>query len=112
MRLLVTGGRDYHDYNAFLLAVQILPKPDCIIHGNAKGADNLADKYGLSVGIPVIRVPAEWDYYGNAAGMIRNEWMITLLSPTYCMALPGGRGTSGMVNLCIKNNIPVWKPYS
>ena len=112
MRVLVTGGRDYTDYLALKAAMDMLPnKPSVVIHGNARGADALADRWALESGIFVLRMPALWDAQGKSAGMRRNAAMISLAFPEYCVAFPGGRGTAGMVELCRKAGIPVWVPY-
>lgn len=112
MRVLVTGGRDYTDYLALKTAMDMLPnKPSVVIHGNARGADALADRWAPESGIFVLRMPAPWDAQGKSAGMRRNAAMISLAFPEYCVASPGGRGTAGMVELCRKAGIPVWVPY-
>jgi hypothetical protein len=28
-----------------------------------------------------------------------------------CIAFPGGKGTEGMVQICVERDIPVWRPY-
>lgn len=43
--------------------------------------------------------PAEWNVYGNAAGMIRNRFMIDL-GATYGLALPQG-SSPGTRNCCL-----------
>lgn len=112
MRVLVTGGRDYSDYLALKTAMDMLPnKPSVVIHGNARGADALADRWALESGVFVLRMPALWDAQGKSAGIRRNAAMISLAFPEYCVAFPGGRGTAGMVELRRKAGIPVWEPY-
>lgn len=44
MKVLITGGRNYTDFNAFEHALsQLSFKPELIVHGGARGADTLAD---------------------------------------------------------------------
>ena len=106
MRVLVTGGRDYKGDVTCLSQIDI----SILIHGDARGADTLAKQHAAIRGIHHAAVPALWDYYYRGAGFQRNSAML-LLQPDYCVAFPGGRGTASMVELCEKNNIPVWKPY-
>lgn len=69
-----------------------------VIHGDANGADTLAGEWAESMGLPVVKVPAAWDFYGNSAGIRRNIWMLALLGKDdMVIAFPGGRGTQDMV---------------
>ena len=106
MRVLVTGGRDYLGDVSCLEMIDI----SILIHGGAKGADMRAAIWANENDIHTASVKALWDSFGKAAGYERNSAML-LLQPEYCVAFPGGRGTNMMVNLCNKNQIPVWKPY-
>ena len=85
LRVLVTGGRDFHDQAA---VDRVLDQvfADCrggmtLLHGAAAGADACANAWamakrvvGASVGIH--RYHAEWRKHGRAAGPLRNQRMI------------------------------------
>jgi len=105
-KILVTGGRDYNNrlqlYKSMddvleeVFGVEGIPMSGIvIIHGAAKGADNLADEYGINRGFRVMRYPADWKKYGRAAGPIRNGQMLTE-RPDIIVAFPGGAGTANM----------------
>jgi len=86
VKLLVCGGRDYSDYNAFLLVMDQLPfRPSIIIEGGATGADRMGRRWGIQNGVHYATVPALWDVFNNAAGPIRNSAML-ILNPDYCLA--------------------------
>lgn len=106
MRVLVCGGRDYTGDVSCLNMIDI----SILIHGGARGADDLAAWWAKTNGIPAAAVPAYWDKFGKSAGYQRNAAML-LLQPEYCVAFPGGKGTQMMVDLCEKKGIPVWRPY-
>ena len=111
MRLLVCGGRNFHDYEALNNALNALPfTPTILIEGGAKGADSLARAWAVNNEIHYAEVPALWSVFGKAAGTLRNEAM-TLLKPEYCVSMPGGAGTRRMVEICNTRGIPVWSPY-
>ena len=110
MILLICGGREFNDFPALCRAMELIPKPLMIIHGDARGADTLAKQWAILNGVHYAAVPALWDYYNNRAGSLRN-FAMTLLQPTRCLALPGGSGTADMIRECNKANIPVWEPY-
>lgn len=111
-KILVCGGRDYADLGRLTLvlnAVREQPyEEDVIIHGDAPGADSLAGQYARACGLPEVKVPANWTFYGNRAGPIRNGWMLRL-APDEVIAFPGGTGTQNMVDQAWAAGIPVRK---
>ena len=112
MIVLITGGRDYTNHIDFDTAMSLLPfTPTLIVHGGARGADNLADLWSKKHGVFVVRMDALWDSHGKGAGPKRNQAMLHFIKPDYCVALPGGNGTADMVRRCEKAGIIVWKPY-
>lgn len=78
-----------------------------IIHGGAKGADSLAHTWARNKGLNVLKVNAQWDLHGKAAGMIRNKEMLDL-GPDVVIAFKGGVGTEGMITIARKAGVPVF----
>ncbi len=111
-RILICGGREYNDVDSFYHHIsQIKPyftNQFCFIQGGANGADFLAKDYARVNGIPMLEVPAGWDYYGRKAGMIRNKWMLDYCKPDLVIAFPGGVGTNGMVKLAEQYGIDIY----
>lgn len=97
-RVLVTGGRGYADYAAVARTLFDL-NPDIVAHGGARGADSLADDYCKLNAVPHAVYPADWQLYGKAAGVIRNQQMLNDFKPDLVVAFPGGRGTAHMVSI-------------
>lgn len=115
--MLFFGGRDFRDEGAMRAIFDRLPPAlteagFCVIHGAAKGADTIAGNVAKARGVPVIEVPANWDFYKLAAGPVRNTWMLDFCRPNYAVGLPGGRGTANMLAQCLSRSIPVWLPFS
>lgn len=117
-RILVCGGRDYgsedgqldrlrRTLDAALEAARSAGKMAVIIHGNARGADFLADQYAREKSLRVISFPADWDLHGKAAGPIRNKQMLDEGKPHAVIAFPGGAGTANMIKLAKNKGIPV-----
>lgn len=83
---LVAGSRDYTNYAEFAritdhLLSQVAGKYDLIVfEGEARGADTLAKKYASEKGYKLAPYPADWDLYGKAAGLWRNEVMTSEVS--------------------------------
>lgn len=110
MKVLVCGGRDYHDKVAAFDALNALPfKPTLVIEGGANGADRLGRIWAQSSAIHVATICALWDTFGRSAGYKRNIAMSELAE--YCVAFPGGNGTANMIDICKRKNIVVWEPY-
>lgn len=75
MKLIIAGGRTFHDYDTLhaqvnMLNVQITE----VVSGAARGADQLGEQYARDHGIPIEARPADWSQ-GAQAGFERNEQM-------------------------------------
>lgn len=111
MRVLVCGGRDYHDYETLTTSLDKLHAKypiELIIEGGAKGADAHAATWAKNKGIQWVTAHANWHFYNGAAGPIRNKNMRDLLNPDCVVAFPGGTGTAGMIKLARESKINVW----
>lgn len=97
MRVLVCGGRDYVDFKRLSEEMESIMPINLVIDGAARGADDLAHKWAREHGVASCRFPAQWGFYGNRAGPIRNTWMLDYGKPDLVLAFPGGRGTANMV---------------
>lgn len=75
--VIVTGSRNWKDPNTIGRALGNI-SPDLIIHGDAKGADSIANEWAALHDCFCIRMPANWEKDGKAAGPIRNSGMIKL----------------------------------
>jgi len=99
MNVLVTGGRNFADYQTVENAMDslLLKYPTLeLIHGGASGADALADRWAKKRLVPCEVFPADWKKHGRAAGPIRNQEMLDQ-HPQIVVAFPGGRGTQDMI---------------
>ena len=113
-KVLVCGGRTWGDPYPIWRELALLPDTVRIcIHGDAPGADTLADGIADSLDFKVRPVPAHWKHtsdcapnckevVGKAAGMIRNRKMLDM-RPDIVLAFhsdfENSRGTRGMVAL-------------
>ena len=75
-----------------------------IIEGEARGVDTIAKDYALINHLDIMSFPANWDKYGKAAGMIRNEEMVKVCD--HCLIFWDGQshGTKNDIELCKKYN--------
>lgn len=115
-RVLVTGGRAYHDQHAIDRALDEVfaacgGKLD-VVHGGATGADACAHAWvfasrarGAHVGVEVFM--ADWRKFGKSAGPIRNRTMFLRGKPDLVLAFPGGDGTADCVAQAAKRGVPI-----
>lgn len=89
--VLVSGKRDFTDYIVFryILDKSLASINDniVIIEGGARGTDALAKQYAIERHYEFIEFPADWDNYGRAAGIIRNDEMVNFIKDKSCKAL-------------------------
>ena len=103
MRVLVCGGRDFDDAGLMISVLDRLHTEKfftVLIHGNARGADRIADAWASCRGIPrePYEVPqGEWDEIGKKAAPLRNQRMLDEGKPDLVVAFPGGGGTKDIV---------------
>src|SRR5690606_38521770 len=81
-------------------------KVDRLVHGNANGPDKLSGRWAEENDIDVNIFNANWTYFGNGAGHIRNEEMAKFVAQyhpkhRYAIIFWDGKspGTKGMINL-------------
>lgn len=114
-RVLVCGGREFSDHQMVFAALDEIAAEqpvELLIHGDARGADRLAQTWAFARGVPEQAFPAKWNdtkglhpatlkrnAYGRLfnplAGFARNEEMLRAC-PTHAVAFAGGNGTNDM----------------
>lgn len=118
IRLLVCGSRKWSDRDLILDTLTALTKEfdiECVIEGEAPGADTIARRMAEALSIPVLPYPADWGRYRgqdtNPAGRIRNQQMLDEGKPTHCLAFSTSRpprgGTLDMIYRARKATLPV-----
>jgi hypothetical protein len=118
--VLVTGGRDLAGGPAVaamtdtIRVLHLVYGADLrIMHGAARGADEMAQTVADTLGVPTKAFPADWGR-GRAAGIERNVKMGDLLADWQArghtvevLAFPGGRGTAHMKTYATKLGLTV-----
>ena len=121
-RLLVTGSRHvadkmlvYDGIREVLCSVGYSEEmgedfSDLIVaQGGATGADSFAVEFCHKKGIQCVTYEAQWDKFGKAAGIMRNEYMFDDFDPDIVIAFPLGewresRGTFHMITYAFNNS--------
>lgn len=109
-RILVTGSRAWNSVQIIRETLARLREayPDAVlVHGAARGADQIAEHVWDAWGLPVEGWPAQWDRYGNRAGYVRNATMVRL-GADVCVAFirNGSAGATMCADLAGKAGIP------
>jgi hypothetical protein len=110
MKVIVCGGRKFHDYDAlerYLDMLHALHRFTLVIHGDARGADSLAKYWANQRHIESHAYPADWDTFKRSAGPIRNKKMLDQGQPNLVVAFPGGEGTKDMMKQARTAGVPV-----
>lgn len=111
--VMVTGSRHYRDADTMLQVLTNVQQEHtytsiCLLHGDAPGADSLAQNIAAHLGWEVQAFPAEWKQYGKKAGPLRNQQMVDA-APDVLLAFPskGSIGTWDAVRRAKKAAIEV-----
>lgn len=112
IKIIVAGGRNFNDYELLKDALDLLLMfyvelgyEIVIISGTAKGADKLGERYAKERNYKLIRMPADWDKYGKAAGYRRNVDMANIANACVCFWDGQSKGTNHMINIAKNKNI-------
>ena len=101
MKLLIAGSRTLTDFD---LSPYIPENTDVIISGGAKGIDTLAEEYADKNGLEKIILRPEYEKYGRAAPIKRNEAMVDLADTVLAVWDSVSKGTKSTINYAKKKN--------
>lgn len=121
MKIIIAGGRDFNDYNLlettlvdFLAPLMPILEPTLIeiVSGHASGADSLGERFANKFGCNLKIFPADWNFFGRSAGIIRNKEMLAYVkkydNPVLIAFWDGkSRGTKNMIDISKKAGINV-----
>jgi SLOG family YspA-like protein len=79
MKLIIAGSRDLcptvSEIRLELEKAGWFDKVKEVVSGGAVGVDTMGERFAKFWDIPVKRFPANWNYHGKKAGVLRNEEM-------------------------------------
>lgn len=114
--VIVTGDRNWRDYDAVGRAMGAFPDGTLFIHGNAVGADQCCDEMASKLGYPRMRCPY-FSHLGRAGGPVRNQYMLEMLlalraaGASVCVLgfhddIENSRGTKDMLKRAKRAQVP------
>lgn len=107
-RVIVCGSRGWSEEELIHERLARLPAHAVIVHGAARGADQMAATIAKTLGLITEPNPAEWRVHGRRAGFVRNEEMARR-GAHLCLAFWDGqsRGTAHMIACAEAEGIPI-----
>lgn len=109
-RIGVVGSREYpHEdrVRATVAALLMVHGPEfTLVSGGARGVDTWAEDQARIAGWHTDILPAKWDLYGKAAGMMRNAELVQSCDYVYIFWDGKSPGSRNVISLCKKNNVP------
>lgn len=116
LRILITGSRDFEDFNlareALLSCYNYFNISESsqvtVVHGGARGADSILGYVAKQLGCHVEVHKADWNMNGKSAGLIRNIKMVSL-GADVVLAFPVGKssGTRHCIQQAAQHDLPV-----
>jgi hypothetical protein len=113
MRVIIAGGRDYHEYKTLLEAInQAQFDITTVVSGGAKGVDALGEQYAIETNKTLHIYEADWERHGRAAGPLRNKKMAENADALIAIWDGKSRGTKNMIETAHKHNLLVFVKYT
>lgn len=110
-RVIIAGGRDFDNYELLKQRMDFLlsetAEPIQVVCGQARGADQLGQLYAKERGYEIRYFPANWEYYGKRAGMLRNEQMAQNADALVAFWDGESRGTKNMIENAKKYKLKI-----
>ena len=109
MRVIIAGGRDYHNYDTLLEAISECQFDiDTVVSGGAKGVDALGEAYAIQMNLKLNIYNADWEANGRAAGPIRNRKMAENADGLIAIWDGKSKGTKNMIETATKLGLRVY----
>ena len=104
-KTIIAGSRSFVNYQRLCEALDKYKNSISeVVCGEAKGADTLGKNWAIYNDIPVKSFPADWQKYGESAGMIRNQQMGLYADRLIAFWDGKSTGTQHMIQYMKNNN--------
>lgn len=109
MRVIIAGGREYHNYDTLLKAIEESHfEISVVVSGGASGVDAMGERYASDMNKPLHIYLADWKRYGKAAGPLRNRKMAENADALIAIWDGKSKGTKNMIETAEKMNLYVY----
>jgi len=108
MKTIIAGSRNIVDPYMLEYVVNLCDwEITEVVCGMAKGVDTLGQRWAGKKDIPVKKFPANWDKYGKAAGMRRNQEMADYADALIAVWDGESKGTQNMIKIARNKGLMV-----
>ena len=109
MKVIVAGSRTIEDYDRVAEAVDRSGYDVTeLVSGTARGVDTLGERWAREHGVPVRRMPADWEEHGRAAGPKRNAQMAAYGDALVAVWDGQSSGTRSMLKEAYKRDLEIY----
>jgi len=109
VKTIIAGSRTITDWQILAAAIEACPwEITSVISGGAAGVDTRAEEFARDCGLPLKVCPAEWKRYGQAAGRLRNEYMLGLANRVLAVWDGQSPGTRHMIAIAKRDGAEVF----
>lgn len=113
MKVIIAGSRDLADMATVERAVEQAYETrgiaiSQVVSGNARGVDKLGEQWADKRKIPVAVFPADWNKFGNSAGVRRNVEMAQYADALIAVWDGKSRGTKHMIEVASHADLLVY----
>ena len=109
MRTIIAGSRTINDFDAVLKVVNDSGFTISeVVSGEARGVDQLGERYANAQRLPCVKFPANWDKYAKGAGFIRNAAMADYAEALIALWDGKSKGTANMIDVAKKKGLKVF----
>ena len=110
-RVIIAGSRNFNDYELLkIVCNQLLSyiyDEIEIVSGEARGADELGEKYAMDKKFRLKTFPADWNRYGKKAGYLRNREMAIYADALICFWDGKSKGSEHMIDLAKEYDLKI-----
>lgn len=106
MKVAIVGSRQFNNLSKVQQYVNALPKDTIVISGGAPGVDTIAERTAKRLGMQVVIFPANWNKYGNSAGVIRNGLIVEACDQMVLFWDKKSKGTENTLDKIRKSGKP------
>lgn len=106
MKTIIAGSRGIENPGELVQTLKRVPwEITEVVSGTASGADRLGEEYAEEQGLPLTKMPADWDKHGKAAGPKRNREMAEHADCAVILWDGESRGSKNMINEAYKRGL-------
>jgi YspA, cpYpsA-related SLOG family len=112
MKVIIAGSRIIDVYQLVELAIEMaieegISPIEEVVSGCAAGVDKLGESWARKHAVKTTRFPANWDFHGKKAGVLRNVQMASYADALIAVWDGSSKGTAHMIKEAMRQGLKV-----